>query len=135
MVRKSFRFVLSAMLTGSLATIANAQTGSPQQKPIPPSLMKDCTAHLVEADPRIKIVGPFAPARSADIFGGWASQLAGQLGIVIMAAPAKYPNYNSWAGCIYDPEDKSKPNEGKLVFRKVIREFPKRTKLEPGEAP
>jgi hypothetical protein len=134
-VRKSFRFVLSAMLTGGLVTIANAQTGSPQKKSIPPSLMKDCTAHLVEADPRIKIVGRYAPAQQANIFGSWTSQLADQLGIVIIAAPAKYPNSKSWAGCIYDPEDKAKPNEGKLVFRKVIREFPRRTKLEPGEAP
>ncbi|MEH2557910.1 hypothetical protein V1286_005439 [Bradyrhizobium algeriense] len=138
-VRKSFCFVLSAMLTGSVATIANAQTGSPQQKPIPPSLIKDCKAHLAKEDPRTKIVGPFAPARFANIFGGWA----GQLGIVIIAAPARIDpptslvTVKSWVGCVYDPENKVNPKDGGLVLRKVIgfADFPKRTKLEPGEAP
>jgi hypothetical protein len=139
LVRKSFHFVLSAMLTGSLVTIANAQSGSPQQKPIPPSLIKDCAGHIAKEDPKAKIVGPFAPARFANIFGGWA----GQLGIVVIAAPARIDppaslwTAKSWVGCVYDPENKVNPKEGGLVLRKVIgfADFPKRTKLEPGEAP
>jgi hypothetical protein len=133
-VRKSFRFAaLSAVLTGSLAAIANAQTGSPQQKPIPPSLIKDCTAHIEKEDPRTKIVGPFAPARFNNAFYKWADNL----GIVVIAAPARFLTVKTWAGCIYDPENKVNPKDGGLVLRRVIGipDFPARTKLEPGEAP
>jgi hypothetical protein len=125
------------MLTVSLATIANAQTGGPQQKLIPRGLIKDCTAHLEKEDPRTKIVGPFAPARFSNIF----YKLADNLGIVVIAAPARrttsFGTVKSWAGCIYDPENRVNPKDGRLVLRKVIGvvDFPPRTKLEPGEAP
>ena len=134
-VRKCFRFALSVMLTGSLATIANAQTGRPQQKPIPPGLIKDCAAHVVKDDPRVKIVGPFAPARFNNAFYKWADNL----GIVVIAAPARHTlplgTIKSWAGCVYDPKDKVNPKDSELVLRKVIGsvDFPARTKLEPGE--
>jgi hypothetical protein len=137
-VRKSFRFALSAMLTGSLASIANAQTGSPQQKPIPPGLTKDCAAHIVKDDPRVKIVGPFARARFNNAL---TAGFADNLGVVVIAAPARHTlplgTIKSYAGCVYDPKDKVNPKDGELVLRKVIGsvDFPARTKLEPGEAP
>jgi hypothetical protein len=132
-VGKSFRFVLSIVLTGSLVTAANAQTQSPPQKRIPPGLIKDCTAHIVKQDSRNQIVGPFAPARFSNAFYKWADNL----GIVIIAAPARFLTAKTWIGCIYDPENKVNPKEGGLVLRRVIGlpDFPARTKLEPGEAP
>jgi hypothetical protein len=130
---KSFRFILLALLTGSSVAAANAQTGGPPQKPIPPSLIKDCTAHIVKQDSRNQIVGPFAPARFNNAFYKWADNL----GIVVIAAPARFLTVKTWMGCIYDPENKVNPKDGGLVLRRVIGipDFPGRTKLEPGEAP
>jgi hypothetical protein len=133
-VRKRFCFVLSAMLTGSLATIANAQTGNPQQKTIPLSLIKDCMAHIEKEDPRTKIVGPFAPAQFNNAI---SRALAPNVGVVVIAAPARFLTAKTYTGCIYDPENRVSPKDGGLAFRRVLwaADFRARTKLEPGEAP
>jgi hypothetical protein len=64
---------------------------------------------------------------------GWAETI----GVVVIAAPARFLTVKSWAGCVYDPENRVNPKDGGLVLRKVIgvADFPKRTKLEPGEEP
>ena len=127
--RMYFYAALSVMLTGTLATHANAQTGAPPQSPIPPAVAKDCAARILNDSPKVKFVGSFARMAPAGTFGR-EIYLARRLTI---AAPTRTPGFMDQIvkhskGCIYDITD------GKPVFERLIPEISlPRRKLLPGE--
>lgn len=130
MRRICFGVALSAVLTGSLASIANSQTDNPPKSPIPPGLAKDCAAQTLKDSPNTKFVGPFSQFSYKNPLT--TSFHEGKF--LAIAAPARTPGFmdrivKHYMGCIYDLRD------GKPVLQKLIPQtaLPPRYKTEPGE--
>ena len=77
-----FGVALAAVLTGSLTSVAYAQTAKPQRKPVPPEMAKECVANFLKYHPSLKFVGPFVYGALTGMF---SSLSEGRL--VVIAAP------------------------------------------------